>query len=505
MQSPSPERLSPRPPKRTASPPPLRVIRHKLVANYVTNLARAKRDKEQEGQDSGSTTRPSSKNHGAKKMIIPLRRETRVHNSPPTSPLSVESGARPNRDTARTTVPSSTVFAPSLGALLNPSGKRVSRAHISPPSTVSTTRNCERRSSSPSGVVTTSPLPRTSTTPSQASLDHRHEPAGDELLPPHRYEALREYGVREATPAERRPMDLIPEIEPRSRPSVQQGHRRVPAVSPAPSIRDLPQVPAPPLRGPSIPAPGHPLPPAFPTSLQQSRAFGIDRVLGLVHPFVRRRSGDVRPHARLVSLDVDEGHPTQRVQGFPFPLPRYRLDFTHALECTLTSGTTVIVEGPQGFVGEVVLIEELDIGPESAHLLGYRVWDRRSFACVLDVAADCSEVLSRYEVSRGFEYGVNPVLAYQDILHSTTRPERWEHVFAHTRMYTIERFLREMGREDILTCIPDELWGIFVAPPEGQYLTTALLYAASGVPPHLRDSKTAPRGGNTSSWRERDA
>ncbi|KAI5891950.1 uncharacterized protein SCHCODRAFT_02667511 [Schizophyllum commune H4-8] len=505
MQHPLPERLSPRPPKRTASPPSLRVIRHKLVANYVTNLARVKGEYGQEAEESGTTARSSSKTPGAKKMKIPLRRETRVHDSPPTSPLAVETGVRAIRHTARTTAPSSAVFAPSLGALLNPPGKRVSRTHVGIPSIASSNRTRERRSPSPSGTVAASPWPRASSAPSQASLDSRHERARDELAPPQSYEALREYGVGEVTPAERRPMDLIPEIEPRNPSNDPQGHHRVPAVSPAPSIRDLPPALAPPLRGPSIPAPGHPLPPAFQPSLQQSRAFGIDRILSLVHPFVRRRTGDIRPHAMLVSLDADEGHPTQRVQGFPFPLPRYRLDFTHALECTLTSGTTVIVAGPQGLVGELVLIEELDIGAESAHLLGYRVWDRRSFACVVDVAADCSEVLSRYEVFRGFEYGVNPVLAYRDILHATTRPERWEHVFAHTRMYTIERFLREMGREDILACVPDELWGIFVAPPEGQYLTTALLYAASGVPPHLRGPKPAPRGESASTGRERDA
>ncbi|TRM57185.1 hypothetical protein BD626DRAFT_574761 [Schizophyllum amplum] len=58
----------------------------------------------------------------------------------------------------------------------------------------------------------------------------------------------------------------------------------------------------------------------------------------------------------------------------------------------------------------------------------------------------------------------------------------WAALCAHMRIYTLEMFLREKGHEDVLSRIPEDIWGVLVAPPESQNFATHLLFAAS-VPP----------------------
>ncbi|KAL1750133.1 hypothetical protein FB107DRAFT_279923 [Schizophyllum commune] len=279
-------------------------------------------------------------------------------------------------------------------------------------------------------------------------------------------------------PHERGPADIFPYTEPTIRP--------VPPVSRAPSPRDLPRSRR------SAPS-SHPcrqryheeirrvIPPPPPAtgSLRRDRSFDIERLI-YMQPFLRDTLRDVRPDARLVPLDAPGQEPAFQVDGFRENLYQYTVDFTRPLARPLVSGQRVNIWGPEGTrLGDLVVMEDLRPEHGDTNLLAYWILPPRITPVVVKVPQVTSQVLSRQDLFLTYEIGINPTLVLEEIMHRTDVPERWNHIFNNTRRYTLGQMLRESGREDLLAELPEWVWGVFVAPPEGQLTTRLFLYALS--------------------------
>lgn len=160
--------------------------------------------------------------------------------------------------------------------------------------------------------------------PSAAQAGHIYPPP--RVPPPQSCPPLREFSIGERAPAERRPMDLIPDVEPRGRVREEHPRRRAASRFPEPSIRDFPSAGPAPLQTPRKPAPRTSLLGCPRPSIQRCRTFGIERP----------------PSCCACLTRCQRRLPSSEGARFPFCLPRYRLGFTHELKETLVTGTTVV-------------------------------------------------------------------------------------------------------------------------------------------------------------------
>ncbi|KAI4294666.1 hypothetical protein K525DRAFT_274117 [Schizophyllum commune Loenen D] len=406
-------------------------------------------------------------------LAVPLTREVSYHDEPPASILRVErpaSGGMQGVSGPRSSAPSPLeppVIRPTLDNLVTAQG-----GGGQPPAYEATAPQPPRYGRGERGPYDlfpfTEPRGMTPTRSVEGSLSVSRSPVA-------------------ATPPPRPPSVISREVPHQPNPF------------PPPQPIPVPSVPIEPHRRPRVPTLGRgasprppsspPLPPSQPHTARASNSeeevpplLDAQRLAAKHYPFLRvGESGFAPPlEARFVTLPGTHSPTARRVDGFRMSIPQCGLELAEGTGQSLVTGSCVQIRCASfGYWGEYFPLETLEVVGRHVFVLGYHVFGTSAYPVVVRVPQRFSSVLSREEIFLVFQQNMRPSLALKEIYRRARSPRRWDHLLALMRIYTIKSLLVEMGREDVLARVPEELHGWLVAPPEAQNFATNLLFGVA--------------------------